>query len=50
MLLDPFEKELEVPPTAVDIGNGPGGQGKIAGEKYETSVVLCIVVPDSPQL
>ena len=50
MLLDPFEKELDVPPTAVEIGNGPAGQSKIVGEKDESLVLLCIVVPDSSEL
>lgn len=46
MLLDPFEEQLYMPTTAIQIGNGPCGQGEVVGQECETYVVLCVVVFD----
>ena len=35
MLLDPFEKQLDLPPAAIKLGDGECWQGEIVGEEHQ---------------
>ena len=35
MLLDPFEKQFDLPPAAIEIGDGDGRQREIVGQEHQ---------------
>ena len=35
MLLDPFEKQLDLPPAAIKLGDGECWQGEIVGQEHQ---------------
>ena len=43
MLLDPFEKQLDLPATFVELGDDQSGKLKIVGEEAEALVCLLVV-------
>ena len=49
VLFDPFEEKLDLPPTFVEIGDGPRRKRKVVGEKDEVSVGFRVVVSDSSE-
>src|SRR6516165_7478626 len=49
MLLDPFEEQLDLPHTLVDMYNRQRGEGEIVGQKDEPSIVFGIVERDATQ-
>ena len=49
MLLDPFEKQLHLPASLVELADHQCGQVKIIGQKDERSVLLLIPKTDSSQ-
>ena len=49
MLLDPFEEQLDLPSTFVEVGDGEGFRGKIVGEEDQPFSGLRIVEPDPPE-
>jgi len=50
VLLDPFEKQLDLPATLVQLRNGECAQGKIVGEKNQLAMSLPIAVADTAQI
>jgi len=50
MLLDPFEEELDLPPTAIQLGNGQCRQGEVVGQEYQTPVVVLVEESDPAKL
>ena len=49
MLLDPFEKQFDLPSTFVKIGDGLCREGKVVGQKYQALVGFRIEVTDSSE-
>ena len=49
VLLAPFEGQLHLPSTPVEVGNREGGERKIVGEKDQGLVAFGIVVLEAPQ-
>src|SRR5271167_3197741 len=49
MLLDPFEKEFDLPAAAVQFGNRKGGQDEIVGQEYEGLGGFGILKADAAQ-
>ena len=49
VLLDPLEKQLDLPASLVDIGNGFGSQLEIVGQKKILLTCVGILVTDSAQ-
>ena len=49
MLLDPFEKQLYLPATFVQLGDRQGRQDKVVGQKDQPLVGFGIEVGDTPQ-
>jgi hypothetical protein len=49
MLLDPFEKQFDLPSAFVEIGNGLCREGKVVGQKYQALVGFRIEVTDSSE-
>ena len=40
MLLDPFEKQLDLPAAAIEVGNRDSGKNEVVGQKHKRFVVL----------
>ena len=49
MLLDPFEKQLDLPPAAIKLGDGERWQGKIVGEKDQSLACVWVFEADATQ-
>ena len=49
MLFDPFEEQFDLPPAAIQVGDGGGRQGKVVGEKHQFFAGVCIVIADAAQ-
>src|SRR5207244_3506522 len=49
MLLDPFEKQFDPPPAAVELRDGQRRLGEVVGEKNQRLAGLRIAKADSPQ-
>lgn len=49
VLLDPFEKGLDRPPVAVDLGNGQRGQIESIGQEHQELVGFGIAVRNATQ-
>ena len=50
MLLDPFEKQLDLPATFVELGDDQSGKLKIISEEGESLVCLFVVENDVAQI
>ena len=50
MLLDPFEKQLDLPATFVELSDDQSGKLKIVGEEAEALVCLFVVENDVAQI
>jgi len=44
MLLYPFEKQFDLPPAPIELGNGESRQGKVVGQKNQSPISICIIV------
>ena len=40
ILLDPFEKQLDLPAAAIEVGNRDSGKNEVVGQKHKRFVVL----------
>ena len=49
MLLDPFEKQLDLPPASIKLGNGDCREGKVVGEKNQSFAGLRDFESDAAQ-
>lgn len=49
MLLDPFEKQFDLPAAAIKLGNRESGQREIVGKEHQCFARLRIFEADSPQ-
>jgi hypothetical protein len=47
MLLDPFEKELDLPTAAIQIGDAQCGQRELIGQEYNALAGLRIDILDA---
>src|SRR5665213_314427 len=47
MLLDPFEKQLDPPPAAIQLGDGDCWQRKVVGEEHQSLAGLRILESDA---
>ena len=50
MLLDPLEEEFYLPPAFVELCDGERRQGKVVGQKHQSSVLRGIEETDTPEL
>jgi hypothetical protein len=49
MLLDPFEKQFDLPPALIKDGDGNRGQGEVVGQKHQPLVGLGVAKSDATQ-
>ena len=49
MLLDPLEEQLDVPPTAIQVGDGLCWQDKVVGQKNQSLLALWVEESDAAQ-
>jgi len=49
MLLDPLEKQFDLPTTTVELGNGQCRQCEVVGQKDQSFSTLGIFEPDSSE-
>ena len=49
MLLHPFEKQFDLPPASVKLGDGDGGQREVVGEEHQALAGLGILELDAAQ-
>ena len=49
MLLDPFEEQLHLPATAVQLCDPQGWQCGVVGEKFQGFVALFVMILDAPE-
>src|SRR5450759_1366939 len=49
MLLDPFEKQFDLPPASIKRGDGNRGQGEVVGQKHQPLVGLGVAKSDATQ-
>ena len=49
MLLDPFEEQLHLPATAVQLCDPQGWQCGVVGEKFRSFVALFVMILDAPE-
>ena len=49
MLLDPFEEQLHLPATAVQLCDPQGWQCGVVGEKFQSFVALFVMILDAPE-
>ena len=49
MLLDPFEKQLDLPAATIKLGDGECRQGEIVGEKHQPLAGCGVLEPDPAQ-
>src|SRR3974377_1434114 len=49
MLLDPFEKQFDLPTAAAQLGDGQRGQSEVVGEEDQAATMLRIPVTDAAQ-
>ena len=49
MLLDPFEEQLHLPATAVQLCDPQGWQCGVVGEKFQRFVALFVMILDAPE-
>src|SRR6266478_8527451 len=49
MLLDPFEKQLDLPPTSIKLGNGDRRQGKVVGQENQSFAGLGVFESNAAQ-
>jgi len=50
VLLDPFEKQFNLPTAAIELGNGQSRKSKVFGYKHQPFVVLGVEVTNPSQL
>jgi len=49
MLLYPFEKQLDLPPAPIEIGDGDRWQREVVGQEYQSLACLGVFEFDTPQ-
>ena len=49
MLLDPFEKQLDLPPASIEFGDGDRGQEKIVGQENQSFASLGVFESNAAQ-
>src|ERR1022692_4012500 len=50
VLLDPFEKQLDLPSVLIEQGYGQSGEREVVGEKDQTFARLGVHIMNAPQL
>ena len=49
VLFDLFEKQLDLPALAIDIGNGLGAKPEVIGQKLVSLAAFWVAIADTPQ-
>ena len=49
MLLDPFEKQLDLPPASIQLGDGERWQGEVVGQEHQPLAGFGVFESDTPQ-